>query len=131
MNQQVVAAFLFSLSLGLPCYAAAGVSAVEAEPLTKHEAWVERIATAQQAMDDANARYENAVRAYSHMRHRRSERGQRKADVLIEQENARAEVAEAARFLDTTLEQARRDGVPPGWVREALAGSTSPAAQTH
>lgn len=112
MNESV-ATFLFSLSLGLPSYAAAGVASGEPEPLSKHDAWVERIATAHEAMDRANERYANAVRSYSNMRHRRRERGELKAGILVEQENARLEMTAAARYLDTTLEEARRAGVPP------------------
>jgi len=127
MNHQIFAAFLFSLSLGLPSYAAAGVTPAG----TDHDAWVERIATAQETMDRANQRYEDAVQAYGLMRHRRRARGERKAAILLEQENARAEVTKATRDLEQTLEAARRAGVPPGWVREALAKSASPAEQAH
>jgi inorganic triphosphatase YgiF len=131
MNHHIIAAFLISLSLGLPSYAASGVAPAGVTPATDHDVWVERIATAQEAMDRANQRYANAVQAYGHMRHRRRQRGERKAVILLEQENARAEVAEATHALEQTLEDARRAGVPPGWVREALAKSALPAERAH
>ncbi|MBW2270641.1 MAG: hypothetical protein JRH16_18915 [Deltaproteobacteria bacterium] len=131
MNHPAIAAFLVSLSLSLPSYAAAGVRAADASAAAGHDAWVERIASAQEAVDRANQRYENAVRTYGQLRHRRRARGERKAAILVEQEAARAGVAEAARSLDQTLEEARRAGVPPGRVREALARSRAPAEQAH
>ncbi len=131
MNRQFVAAILISLSLGLPSYAASGVAPAEVTPASDHDAWVERIVAAQESMDQANQRYANAVQAYVRMRHRRRQRGERKAAVLLEQENARAEAAETTRALEQTLEAARRAGVPPGWVREALAKSAAPAQLAH
>ena len=131
MNRQIVAAFLISLSLGLPSYAASGVEPADVTPASDHDAWVERIATAQESMHRANRRYANSLQAYGRMRHRRRQRGARKSAVLLEQENARVEAAEATRALEQTLEDARRAGVPPGWVREALAKNTAPAQLAH
>jgi inorganic triphosphatase YgiF len=131
MNRQFVAAILISLSLGLPSYAASGVAPADVTPASDHDAWVERIVAAQESMDQANQRYTNAVQAYVRMRHRRRQRGERKAAVLLEQENARDEAAEATHTLEQTLEAARRAGVPPGWVREALAKSAAPAQLAH
>jgi hypothetical protein len=54
------------------------------------------------------------------MRHRRRERGEAKAEIIEEQEAAREAVTQAARGLDALLEEARRAGVPPGWIREAM-----------
>jgi hypothetical protein len=131
MNQQTVTAFLFSLSLGLSSYAAMGVAPAGAETATDEVAWVERIASAQAGLDRANRQYADAIRSYSQMRHRRSERGSRKAEVLDQQEQARSALTSATRTLEDTLEAARRAGVPPGWVREALARSAAPAEQAH
>ena len=131
MNRQFVAAILISLSLGLPSYAASGVAPADLTPASDRDAWVERIVAAQESMDQANQRYANAVQAYVRMRHRRRQRGERKAAVLLEQENARDEAAEATLTLEQTLEAARRAGVPPGWVREALAKSAAPAQLAH
>ena len=129
MRHQVVATLLVSLSMGLPSYAAAGIASGEAVP--EREAWIERIALAQRSLDAANARYEAAQLAYGQMRHRRRARGERKAAILAEQEHARHSVAEAERALALALEEARRAGVPPGWVREALERSRTPAAPAH
>ena len=92
---------------------------------------MKRIADAQHALDAANTRYAQAIKSYGHLRHRRRQRGERKAEVLREQEAAREEVTVATRGLEETLEAARRAGVPPGWVREALGDVDSPAAQDH
>lgn len=131
MNQQIVATLLVGLSLGLPSYAAAGVTASPHETATSREAWVQRIADAQQTVDAAHTRYAQAIRSYGQMRHRRRARGERKADVLIEQEAARGDVSRATRQLEETLEAARRAGIPPGWVREGLAQNSAAAKQAH
>ena len=131
MNQQIVATILVGLSLGLASYAAAGVTPSPAESEGEKAQWVKRIADAQHALDAANARYADAIKSYGHLRHRRRQRGEAKAEILREQEDARTEVTVATRDLEDTLEAARRAGVPPGWVREALGGATRPAAQDH
>lgn len=130
MSQQIVATFLVGLSLGLPSYAAAGVTATSTPDPLK-QTWIQRIADAQHARDEANARYSAALREYGNMRHRRRARGDKKAEILAEQETARVAAESAERGLEETLEAARRAGVPPGWVREALAKNAAPAEQAH
>ena len=66
---------------------------------------------------DRNA---EALNAYKSMRHRRRERGEAKAAILQEQEAAEEALTRANRTLEVTLEEARRSGVPPGWIREAM-----------
>ena len=97
---QAVVTLLASLSLGLPSYAAAGVSASDTGARIE---WVRRIREARAALDDAHARYAAAVHAYGDMRHRRRERGEAKAAVIEEQEAARNAVTQAAKDLDALL----------------------------
>ncbi len=135
MNTQIVATFLVGLSLGLPSYAAAGVvTTTTGEADVEKTQWVKRITDAQHALDAANERYREAIRSYGNLRHRRRKRGERKREILEEQEAAREEVQVATRALEETLEAARRAGVPPGWVREALGEvqrGPAPAAPDH
>lgn len=131
MNQQLVVTFLVGFSLGLPSFAAAGVTASPAESPGAKTEWVKRIADAQHALDGAHTRYAQAIESYGNLRHRRRQRGAAKREVLDEREAARVEVDVATRALEETLLAARRAGVPPGWVREALGDDWSPAAQEH
>lgn len=129
--QRAVVSLLASLSLGLSSYAAAGV-ATPVPTTTDAGAqgvWVKRIRDARGELASAHARYEKAVHAYSEMRHRRHERGEAKLAIIDEQEAARGAITQAARKLDALLEEARRAGVPPGWIREAM--DDVPAGQPH
>jgi chromosome segregation ATPase len=62
------------------------------------------------------------------MRHRRRARGERKAAILAELEAAEKALQEAKRELAEFEAQARRDGVPPGWMREVREAGTGPAS---
>ena len=96
----------------------------------EHDAWVDRIHDAREAVEVARKRVETSRAAYSRMRHKRKERGERKRERAEERDRAVDDLAAAERRLDALLEQARRAGVPPGWVREAMDGfeESPPAA---
>jgi hypothetical protein len=81
--------------------------------------WRERLAEARDEVESARKRAAAADEAVAHMRHRRRPRGEAREKLLDEREAARAALAEAERALEETLEAARRDGVPPGWLEAA------------
>ena len=132
MKSRTVAALLVSLAFGLPSFAAAGVKteAPQTQVSPDRDAWVNRIREAREQLTTAQARYATAMRNYGQMMHRRRERGQEKLDVLAAREAARTEVTEAQQRVDALREEARRAGVPPGWLRDAMAGP-DPAAPAN
>ena len=79
--------------------------------------WQQRVQEARDAVEQARARRDAAEDAYDEMRHRKYPRGDARAAVEAERTAAGEALAEAQRNLDTLLDQARRAGVPPGWVR--------------
>jgi hypothetical protein len=92
--------------------------------------WVSMIRDAREVVEAARARVIEARDAYSRMRHTNKARGERREAVRASYEQAQRELAQAEQGLDAVLERARRAGIPPGWVREALEGfETSPASQ--
>jgi hypothetical protein len=85
------------------------------------------VAEARADIDSARERRDAAETAVDRMRHSRHPRGAAREGLFSEREEARAGVVEAERALDELLEQARRAGVPPGWLREpALATPAAP-----
>ncbi len=98
---------------------------VSAPPLGR-EVWQTRIEEAREELVQARARHEAALAAYRSVRHRRRARGARKQAALKQRGEAETALVEAERHLEELLEQARRAGVPPGWIRDAL--QPNPAA---
>ncbi len=98
---------------------------VSAPPLGR-EVWQKQIEEAREELVLARARHEAALAAYRDVRHRRRARGARKQVALKERSEAEAALDEAERRLEELLQQARRAGVPPGWIRDAL--QPNPAA---
>jgi len=86
-------------------------------------AWVGRIRSAQQAVDEARVRQDQAAIDYSRARAKRKARGEAKREVIQERQQSSGELEDAERHLDETLGAARSAGVPPGWIREGLGGS--------
>ena len=99
---------------------------VSAAPELGREGWQKRIGEARKELAQARARFEAALSAYSEVRHRGRGGGARKQSALKERGEAEAALAEAERQLEELLDQARRAGVPPGWIRDA--SGPSPAA---
>ena len=95
-------------------------------------AWPERIQEARDAVEQARLRRSAAEDAYDEMRHRQYPRGDARAAVEAERTAARDAVTEAERNLAALLDQARREGVPPGWLgapeTDAGAGAADPPA---
>ncbi len=116
------------LALGGPALAppARGATPPVSAPQVGREAWQQRIEQAREELARAGARHEAALEAYRDMRHRRRARGTRKQAALKERSEAEAALDDAKRHLEELLQKARRAGVPPGWIRDAL--QPNPAA---
>ncbi len=82
------------------------------------EAWRIRIASVQQEVTDAHARAESARNTYQDWRQRKYPRGVRKEELVREVDDAEEAAREAEAKLAALLEDARRQGVPPGVLRE-------------
>jgi len=88
--------------------------------------WVGRVRAAYGTVAEARSRNLRAQEAYTSMRHRPSQRGGEKAAILAERTAAEAALADAEAQLAQVLEEARRAGVPPGWIREATPAAPRP-----
>ena len=95
----------------------------------EREPWQERVAEARELVVRAQERRDAAETAVDRMRHRRRPRGEARAALFAEREEARLGVADAERTLEELLEEARRAGVPPGWLLEPAAQSPAEAAE--
>jgi PAS domain-containing protein len=123
------ACLLLVAALCSPAFAATDPSttpSVSAAPELGREGWQKRIREAREDLAQARARSEAALRAYTEVRHRGRGGGARKQQALKERKEAEVALAEAERRLEELLDQARRAGVPPGWIRDA--SGPSPAA---
>jgi hypothetical protein len=92
---------------------------------SERDAWQERLDEARAELSRAEQRRDAAETAVDRMRHRRRPRGDARKALFAEREQARADAEAARRALDELLEQARRAGVPPGWLQ---APAVEPAA---
>jgi hypothetical protein len=88
-----------------------------AEPApTSREGWALRVGKARERVLVARARLENAEAAYTQMRARNFPRGEERADILKEVEDARQELASAEQALEDLPDEARGADVPPAWL---------------
>ncbi|MDJ0849137.1 MAG: hypothetical protein QNK04_12230 [Myxococcota bacterium] len=121
--RRALSTLLLALLLGVGTALAGSVKPEE------KDAWVDRIYAAREGVERARERVERSRTAYSRMRHKRKERGERRQERREERDAAVEALAAAEKDLEKLLERARRAGVPPGWVREAMDGfEASPAA---
>lgn len=94
------------------------VSANSVQPVGQEE-WTGRIREARSAVAEARRRHTAAVEAFQKARHRHRARGEAKQELMVERQDSRVALEEAERDLKGLLEEARRNGVPPGWIRDA------------
>jgi len=100
-------------------------------PDSQHAMWLQRLTQARDAVEQAREAAIVSDKAYSRMRSSRKLRGEKREALVDERAQAKLDLVDAERNLDIVLEQARRAGVPPGWVREAMAGFDPPAAPAN
>jgi hypothetical protein len=107
---------LFAVALFLPL--ALRAADPPADPEAEERAtWEQAVRDARAALAAAQERHAAADRAYRQMRHHHRGRGEKKAEILAEREAAAQELAEAQERLEALPEEARRAGVPPGWLQ--------------
>jgi len=117
---------LLLLALAAPAGAASAAGGSSAGP--DKASWVARLRDARDGLSRARQRYDSAVTAYGKMRHRGKTRGEPREAIRNERAEAREALDAAEHHLDAVLESARRAGVPPGWLREALGDEDAPPA---
>jgi hypothetical protein len=91
------------------------------------EMWQARFRAAREAVATQRVRRQEALDAYAQMRHRRRERGDEKQRILEELTASEVALEASENALEELFEEARRAGVPPGWIRTAR--DDSPAAR--
>jgi hypothetical protein len=122
----VIAAFAFTLPLPI---AAVDLSASPEEIEAQKAQWIERLSEQQSEVANAKARHARALAGYQRMRTRNSSRGQKRILAVEEMKAAEAALADAEAEFEATLAEARREGVPPGWIRDAARrGDAAPAS---
>ena len=92
----------------------------------QRERWRERLRKARGTVAEARVRHTQAEDAYGVMRHRPSQRGAEKAQVMAEITHSESALTNAEAALEDLFGAARAAGVPAGWMRVPRAGS--PAA---
>ncbi len=112
-------ALALALTAAVSFAAAGGPSGKDEHERQVRVQWQSRQLEAIHGVENARGRYRAASAEYQQMRHRRRMRGERKAQVIAEHDAAREALEEAERALAEFNEQARRAGVPPGWLRAA------------
>ena len=88
--------------------------------------WQRRIAEARAVVAQAQARQTAAEKAYDEMRSRKYPRGEAKLAIEAERTAARDDLVRAQANLDALVEQARREGAPPGALRAAEGTAAVP-----
>lgn len=111
-----------------PVLAAPTASASQLAREGDRAAWQERFREARRALAEAEARDAAALESYRKMKRRNQARGDAKVAIVSEREEARAALEKATADLEALTEEARRAGVPPGWLRDPAARPDAPAA---
>jgi hypothetical protein len=90
--------------------------------------WQARYRSLLDSVSEAASRYEAAKAVYSKNRQINRKRGDARFDINTELSEAQIELADARVALEDFPEEARRAGVPPGWLREVedAAGAAAP-----
>jgi len=129
MKHLVLALLLATLGWAGPALAGIPSTQTQVATPTDRETWVQAIRDAREDLATARSRYEEARESYGQMKHRRKARGARKQELVQERDEAAAALAETERDLEQLLLSARRAGVPPGWIRQAMEPESNPADQ--
>jgi hypothetical protein len=107
------------LALCTPALAPAHAAAASAagEEAEKRAYWQERARETRDTLRQAQRRHRKANAAYQEMLIRNRPRGEKKAAVIAEREEAEAALDAARRAMEALSEEARRAGALPGWIR--------------
>jgi hypothetical protein len=104
-------------ALALPTLAWAVDDSATADIDKQKQVWQARFRQSRERVTAARSRHAAAVDAYKQMRHRRRDRGDEKAMILAELTASEVALMDAETSLKELFEEARRAGVPPGWMR--------------
>lgn len=85
--------------------------------------WQGRYQSLLEKVETARHRVERAEAEYSSNRHHRRLRGEPRRKLLDERADAESELRQAEQKLEAVQEEARRAGVPPGWLRDVAEGA--------
>ena len=110
---------LLLAGLAAPMLDARGALTGASQGASLKSSWIERLRQAHRSVDAMRARHAKAKADYGRARHRNRARGDRRAALLREIEESGAAVKQAEGHLEELREEARRTGVPPGWIRDA------------
>ncbi len=110
---------LLLAGLAAPTLDARGALTGASQGASIKSSWIERLRQAHRTVGETRARHEKAKADYGRARHRNRARGDRRSALLREIEESEAAMKQAAQRLEELREEARRTGVPPGWIREA------------
>lgn len=101
------------LALVLPVLSATG----QGESSRGQAWWHQYALTLHREAADAQARYDEVMAEYTRLRTSHRDRGEPKVEILKQKEEAEAALRAAEERLAGLEDEARRAGVPPGWVR--------------
>ena len=110
---------LLLVGLAAPALDARGALTGALQEASLKSTWVGRLRQAHRSVDETRARHAKAKADYGRARHRNRARGDRRSALLREIEESEAAMIQAEQRLEELREEARRTGVPPGWIREA------------
>ena len=110
---------LLLAGLAAPMLDARGALTGTSQGASLKSSWIERLRQAHRSVDATRARHAKAKADYGRARHRNRARGDRRAALLRKIEESEAAVKQAEQHLEELREEARRTGVPPGWIRDA------------
>ena len=106
-----------------------GIQLARAQGAEDKARWVDEMIAARRAVEKTRQHEAKSKSDYGRMRSRGKLRGEKRRNVTEERDRAHQARIDAERQLELLLERARRERVPPGWVREALDGfEQSPAS---
>jgi hypothetical protein len=107
----------------------AAVQLARAADSGQKDEWVDRLTAARREVEKARKHETQSRTTYGRMRGHGKFRGEKRREITEERDRAHQARIDTERELEVLLEQARRQRVPPGWVREALEGfDPSPAS---
>jgi len=119
----LLAAFAFATPI-----AAVDLGADTATIAAEKARWVERLREKHDDLAQAKARHTHAQATYQRMKTRNKMRGDRRTRIVSELRASETALADAEAGLEAALSAARREGVPPGWIREASSGGNAAPA---
>ena len=79
--------------------------------------WQKKAVDAYRGLAEARQRHDAAVARFSSLRSRNRDRGEVKVQAMQEKADAEAALAAAEETFESLSDEARKAGVPPGWIR--------------